>query len=460
MLKLIKNEIKKIFSKKSFYIVTIIFVLYTFLISAIYANNIEGSYAPDTYVEDLIEENKNLDLSNKENLFIYANNSARIESNDLKKKYSSSTQIYLIENYVYNYLHEYYQAYYINKSELAKKEKEMKDVLNKIEEEDWKYFVNLDIENLKKGKISNEIEKERYEYFIMLKEYRLNNNINFDTNNYLNKAIDSIETNLYEYLNLKNKDKLTSTEKSALENIEESIITNKYILENKVDANNPHTLRQILSNFSNEFGLFILIYVILISSSIISEEFNKGTIKYLLTKPYKRSTILTSKLLTILLLVPFILILMLLIELIVGGFILGFNSLSVPVLAFSSGSIKAIPLFNYVTGMLLASLPMYLVILIFSFMLSAITLSTSAACTLSFIFYLVGNVISNLASIYSFKVFKLLIPLYWDFTYLVKGIKHPFNVSTSVSVSITILYIVAMLCITYVYFRKKDVKNI
>lgn len=462
MINLIKNEFKKIFSKKSFYIVTILFLLFTILINAIYNDDAETFYAPDVNINELIEENKTLDLNNQDHLYTYVNNLTRIELDRLKKEFNDTNKEYLLDKYYQNELYSFYYAKYISKENIKEEERNIEELLNKIESGDWQYFVKLDIEELKQEETYNEIDKIRNNYFTLLYEYRINNNIDFDNKNYLNKALNSIESNLYEYVNLKNKEKLTNMEKSSLENIERDMIINKYILENKVDANATNTLRVLLTRFTNEFGLFILIYVILISASIVSEEFNKGTIKYLLTKPYKRSTILTSKLLTLLILLPCIVLLMLLIELIVGGFVFGYDSLNVPVLVYQAAthSIKAIPVFTFVIKMLFASMPMYLVILIFSFMVSTVTLSTSAASTLSFMFYFVGGIISNLAMIYSFKVFKLLVPLYWDFSYLVTGDNHPFSVSTLTSLSITLLYIVVMLCITYVYFRKKDVKNI
>ena len=46
----------------------------------------------------------------------------------------------------------------------------------------------------------------------------------------------------------------------------------------------------------SEVNIFIIICIIMVSGSIVSDEYNKGTIKYLLIKPYKRYKILLSKL--------------------------------------------------------------------------------------------------------------------------------------------------------------------
>ena len=310
------------------------------------------------------------------------------------------------------------------------------------------------------NKSLSENKSERLKKAKSLEEYRLKNNVNYAEDNYLNKAIITIKTDLNEYYNLKEMSNLNSEMQKRYEALEEEMAINNYILEKKVDALSNNSLGAVLKNFSGEFGLFILIYVIMISGSIISEEFNKGTIKYLLTKPYKRSSILTAKLLTIMLLIPIILLFMVLIEIILGGIILGFNSLSVPVLIYHNGVIEAYHVLKYLGLLLLSSLPEYLVLSILCFLLSTVTTSTSAAITCTFLFYLIGNVISNLALIYNTRIFKYFISLHWNFDYLVNKTSNPYNFSWSFSLGIVIIYIVIMLCISYVYFNKKDVKNI
>ena len=234
----------------------------------------------------------------------------------------------------------------------------------------------------------------------------------------------------------------------------------EYVLEHEEDILNEADLRSVLINFSQEFGIFILIYVIMMAGSIVSEEYSRGTIKYLLTKPFRRSTILTSKLLVVLLLIPGIMIFMSLIEILIGGIILGFSSLSVPVVLFSNGAITSYSVIGYLASEFLSIIPMYLVIGLLAFMISTITASTSAAITVSFLFYLLGNVISNLALVYHLPIFKTCVSLYWDFSYLITKSTQPYNASFLISIIVIILYIMVMLFVSYFIFSKKDVKNI
>ena len=76
MIRLIKNELKKILKKKSFYIVTIIFILYSLLTNVLYKNMDSFTNILDEKVniEELKKENETLDLSDNDEALIYTTN--------------------------------------------------------------------------------------------------------------------------------------------------------------------------------------------------------------------------------------------------------------------------------------------------------------------------------------------------------------------------------------------------
>lgn len=466
MFKLIKAELKKIFRKKSFLIVTLIFIAFCVLTNVIYKNMDDIVYIDYDYnIEELKEINKELNLNNAEDLSEYVSNLSIIEKEEIKNSFDDNTSKYLAEN-LSDLIYERNEAKYIDQDiELTNTlTSEIDTKLTKIKNNDWEYFTKDKINKYKSylAEATDNVTKERCKEIIKLEEYRLNNNVAYDNDNYLFVAIETIETDLTEYYNLQNKEKLTKMESERLDDLKEEMLINNYILENKEDLNNSSTLRAVLESFASEFSIFILIYVIMISGSIVSEEYSKGTIKYLLTKPYKRSTILTSKLLTVLLLIPAVIIFMVLVELIIGGIIFGFSSLSVPIVLYnaSTSALVSYNVFKYTFLHLLSILPVFIVLGIVCFALSTITTSTSAATTITFLFYLLGNVIVTLASTYNIKILKYFVSIHWDFSYLVNLTKHPFGFSTISSILIVIAYLAAILCLTYVYFAKKDVKNI
>ena len=77
-------------------------------------------------------------------------------------------------------------------------------------------------------------------------------------------------------------------------NLEQAAIS-EYDIENKTTSGLTSDARGVLLNSFSQFELFIIIMIIMLAGSIVSEEFNKGTVKLLLIKPYKRTVILASK---------------------------------------------------------------------------------------------------------------------------------------------------------------------
>lgn len=467
MIRLIKAELKKILHKKSFFIVTIIFIFYALLINVIYNENNKYDINSEKQTIGEAEKNiKNLNPNNPEDIPRYISDLVSIEISNIDAKNTTSNQIYLTHTYLEPVIKELNENKYLIKDEEKVKELEIEknNILAKIKADDYKYFVNNKILELKEqmNTTLDNKTRERLEIRLRLAEYRLNNNISFDTQNFLSNALKSIESNLTEYHNLKNKNNLSNDEKERLDELNSLILKNKYVLEHKEDIFNEGTLRAVLKSFNSEFQIFILIYIVMICGSIISEEFNKGTIKYLLTKPYKRSTILTSKLLSILILIPIVMLMMILIEIIIGGILLGFDSLSIPVVVYNASKCALVKhsCLGYLFRILLASAPIYLILSILCFGLSTITCSTSAAITITFLFYLVSEVIRNLDFVYNFKLLKAFVSIHWDFTYLINYQTNPFKFEPIISLCIVLCYLSVILCLTYTYFIKKDVKNI
>ena len=61
----------------------------------------------------------------------------------------------------------------------------------------------------------------------------------------------------------------------------------------------------------------------MIAGTIVSEEFNKGTIKLLLVKPYTRNKILLSKFITTLIMIVFVIIVTITMQILIGGVLFG-----------------------------------------------------------------------------------------------------------------------------------------
>ena len=463
MIRLMKNEIIKLLKKKSFYIVTFIFVLFCVLTNIVYKTDLSVDDTQDVSIEELEEENLSLNLEDEEDLLLYVENLTRIRMEELKNDYSSNISVYLIEHFLYSYIYQVYESEYIleDVSLMDEYNLELDALIRRVEAEDYEYFLDERIIYLERRiNATSGVEHERYQTLLSYANYRKDNHIPYDTDNYLHNSLQFLEDNTYEYVNLIHDDNLTEEEQRRFIYLEEEMSLHEYVIHTQEDIFNEHTLRDVMMNFSQEFGLFILIYVIMLAGSIVSEEYSRGTIKYLLTKPFKRSTILTSKLLVVLLLIPVIMLFMGVVELIIGGIILGFDSLSIPVVLYQNGGIQTFNVLLYVGSLLLSYLPMYLIIGLIAFMISTVTASTSAAITVSFLFYFTFNVIANLALVYDLPIFRFFVSLYWDFSYLVTGTTQAYGASIGKSCFVILIYLMSILCISYFVFTKKDVKNI
>ena len=113
MLKLIENEIIKLLKKKSFYVVTIIFILFCILTNIVYKSDINSVLTEEIDISELQAENETLDLGNNEELLTYVENLTVIRIEELKREYPEN--VYLIENNLYNTVYHMYESRYIKR---------------------------------------------------------------------------------------------------------------------------------------------------------------------------------------------------------------------------------------------------------------------------------------------------------------------------------------------------------
>ena len=281
---------------------------------------------------------------------------------------------------------------------------------------------------------------------------------------YMNTALTNYQEYGYTIVQMDNSNaELTYQEKKDYNKAIENKEISKYIIENHVDTEKADDLRGILSRFFNEFGLFIIVIVVMIAGTIVSEEFNKGTIKLLLVKPYSRNKILLSKFITVLIITVFATVVVLGMEIIVGGLIFGFDSLSVPVIVynFNTNMIQEINIFAYVGTQVLMILPSVILLATLSFALSTIFTNSPVAIALPLLGYMGVAVINQLAMQYNIGFLRYFVTLNWDFTqYLYGGMPLMEGSTPEFSVVICLLYFFIMMIPTFAIFKKKNIKNI
>ena len=464
MINIIKNEITKIFKKKSIYVMLIITfafiiltnVLYKFIIPKLF----NASAFDNIVTESVKNEMKNLNINNPQDVDLYITDKTILDTNELLKKYDTNSWQYVIiqekaNDLIYNIN---YYMYKVNDSELLEEaKKEYNNFIELLDEGNWKVFVVNEIESLKQND-----QNEMVDLQIELLQMRLDYNIEYG-NNYKNDALlryFGAKQELEELEQIKNK---TYKQKVQYQELKEEVEKSIYVIKNDKDIISNDNTRGMLLNIFSEYGLFIVITVVLIGGTIVSEEFNKGTIKLLLVKPYSRNKILFSKFIAVLLTILFMVITVLIMQFIIGIMFYGSDSLKIPqvIYNFNTGKIEEINLFSAIIKEIIGKLPLYILIGTLAFTISATLNNTAVAITISILGYMASNIINEIMYSYNVKWIKYFITPNWDLTQVFNGRLHAIEgINLPFSIIICLIYFLIMIIPSFIVFKKKNIKNI
>ena len=485
MSSLIKNELTKIFKKKGIYITLLVILAFVILTNCIYKffyhNN---SYYDDSeYTEYVKQQIAKLDPNKPSDTAMYIEYKTQIEIHEMMQKYEKEAwQREIISMDVANYINEKNTYLYgEGKDEAKAKEVENKinDIIQKLDKDDWKYFANEELkraeQNLKnleeeqkntedKQQLENlEISIESAKIDLEVAKYRVEQDIKYG-NDYRNTALNRYQNESKNVMQMqKSSQELKYSEKRDLNELIENKEISKYVIENNVDVDKIDDTRGILKDFFSEYGLFITVMVIMIAGTIVSEEFNKGTIKLLLVKPYSRNKILLAKFITMLIMIIFSIIAVVVMELIVGGIIFGYDSLSVPVLQynFNANRLETINIFVYLGINILTQLPIIILLATLAFAFSTIFTNGAVAIALPLLGYMGSEVINLLVVEYNVKFMKFFVTMNWNFSeYLFGKLPMMEGLTAGFSAVICIIYFLIMIIPTFIIFKKKNIKNI
>lgn len=482
MINLIKNELIKIFNKKGIYIVGIISLLFLCLSVVIYKT--------DSVVEEdfttVIEENlNNYDLNNVDELSWYVEDLSIVETNKIAFKYpKNSWQRKMIQEELSVAINCMNNAKYILKNDSSYNtcKNDYDRILSNIDSGDW----TLIVKNEKEEKVnllndynkmlndSSLIESERYSinkninilnYQIEGLDIRLSKNIAPDYSN-ASSIVDDYVSYAIQYLDY-DKDESNYASNDELltkRSIESEYYINKYKLDNDLyNSDNSEDSNQLMLFDFEEIVLMVLVLVILISSSIVSEEYNKGTIKQLLLRPYSRVKILMSKYLACIIVFMLFMIFYLLATSIAYGFIGGFKDYLEPVIVynFNTSSVMEINIISMCLSYFMALLPEYLIILTIAFFVSTVFENTSVAMIVSILVYFGSSILNILIVARNIKYLSWVPSLCWDFTdYLFGGISSYKYGNLYLSLFVSIITFLMFFIGSFICFKKKDIKNI
>lgn len=474
-MKLVKNELYKILHKRSTKIFLVIAIMFVILINVIYRYSDDLLIFSTTYYEDYdmalnyVSDYENNSIGDKE---LYNYYKSFIDTYDLANNFDSNSWQYqkYMEDY-WSLLQDYYrvQDEGLDTTNLFN---ELEELKTNIENDNWEYFVQKDINNINENieyikntlndpslnnneKLNYEKELFVLEEQVKLNEYRLEKGVEYG-DDYLNNAIDAINSSLYGMAEYKYSNDTDSTETVK------SYYENWYILDEEVDTNNANTLRSVFINFFSEYSFLILIFSIMIAGGIVSDEFNKGTIKSLLIVPHKRSKILLAKYISIIIMILLIIGVLIVSELLIGGILMGFSSLSIPVVVYNitDSALEIINIFGYLGLQILANLPQIILLATLAFACSVIVNSTAFSIVIPFCGIIASELINAFAYAYDIKILNYFVTTNWDFTVYLFGGTSIYGNSLLHAIIVCLVYLLIMLVVTFIVFKRKDIKNI
>ena len=468
---LIKNEITKILKKKVFLVILI--VVFIFII----ISNLLNKYAfiamskvsdyNDKYIEYLNEELKNLNPNNPEQLEMYISDLNELELCNLQKQYDyNSWQYTIVQEKAGTYIDNINQIKYKTKDdeELQKAQDEYNKFKEQLNSNDWKKFATEELEELEKSKqeLGEGIKEPSLDLQIEVAKMRLDYNIEYGQN-FKDEALQRYLSSKNTLLELEKQNNKTYSNEKEYQDAQENAEKSKYAIENDKDIFNQSDARGILLDFISNYELFIIITIVFVAGSIVSEEFNKGTIKLLLVRPYSRIKILLAKFITVLITILFIIAFTIIAQFIVGGIVFGFDSLKIPDVIYNhnTGSLIEISIFKSVILSALGRLPIYILIGSLAFALGTLLNNTGIAITISLLGYMVSSIINELVYQYNLKNFKFFVTTNWDFTqYYYGNLPTLQGLSMGFSCIICLIYFAVMIIPTFIVFKKKNIKNV
>lgn len=476
MSNLVKNEIIKILKKIGIYIMLITILAYIILANALskYVDN--ETYITDEYNEEYISTLRStmqsLDTNLNSNLELYVHDKTTVDTYELLKKYDkNSWQYAIIKDKGTEYISQINQCKYIlkNENELKVAQNQCDEFIKKLDKNNWKLFAKEDLARLKQAKAENqtEINKEDKLQDIQIEglEMRLKYNIEYG-NNYKNEALSNYTQNSLMLADLEENNNKTYEEKQQYQTAKAEQAKNKYVIEKDIDIYSKSNLRAMLlklfSDYS-EYDLFIVIMVVLIAGAIVSEEFNKGTIKLLLVRPYKRSKILLAKFITVLITIFATMIIVCALQFIVGGIFFGFDSLNIPAIEYDygSGQIIEMSIFKNLIMRALGKLPIYILLGTLAFSLSTLFTNTAVAISITLLGYMGSDIINELGYAFKLKWLKFFVTPNWDFTQFYFGkLPQMEGITVSFSAAICLVYFIIMLTYSFLIFKNRNIKNV
>lgn len=281
--------------------------------------------------------------------------------------------------------------------------------------------------------------------------------INFSSIDVVNQYKKALNSDIYYMENNKfdKEDDYKIIERIALERyaIDNNIKYNILLNSQNINAILPQDARILLMKVFDNFEILIIFLIIYLSCTIIIEEFQSGTIRNVLIKPYSRIKILFSKILTNFLIITVSVIVLVVLQYLIGGLLFGFESYSLEAVRYNSYNkdIVTIDLIQYMLTITVSKLFMYITFSSFSLLLGIIVNNIALNILISIGLYF----LSTFESLIN-KFTQYLFIFNWNISNFLFG-----NINMLVqSIMISTISLVIILLFLITIFKNKDIKDL
>lgn len=471
MIRLTGNELYKIFHKKILYIIVILAIGGTLFINITDKIISKNEYELETMA------NQNLlkiyegegDKTSPEYIDLKSSDEVLKIKKD-KKVEPDSPLAYYIDTYVKGAYITYYSAganpnYEINQEEAKSN---LDDAIKRVDNFDWKYQINKDLEEYNAPDYCGDITDTKCEQIkqasIKAANYRLKHNIPY-ANNDASDVLMGYSTEYDQYLDVKDSnddvlsyDKLYNKKQTEKSYKETEYLINNELIDNEYDNYNSGV--ELVEKFGHP-SFFVIVALLALSASIVAEEFNKGTIKQLLVKPFARNRIIISKMLAVIITtVLLFFVLTISLTLINGAFRGDLNTLLKTDVIYNIKTNKVIEI-SYIKEALLSfvyALPQLVLLGIFTFAVSVLSTNTALSLGLGFGAYLSEEVFGILINKFNFLSYMPTVN--YNLTpYMFGGMQTTKYLTLQKALLVDGISFVVLFILILIIFKKKDIKN-
>lgn len=243
--------------------------------------------------------------------------------------------------------------------------------------------------------------------------------------------------------------------------MKKSIAEGEYRINNNIKPESKESIWTNVTSFDTEafYGLIISLFLIISCSALVAGEFSEGTMKMMISRPYKRSEILTAKLMATILYGLVLFATTFLLNFIMLGLYSGFNGMGAKEMMWTSSRIIYIPAVLKTIIFLGLDFLKVLVYVILAFAISAISRSRSIATGVSLFLLFLASIGSGIAlrAFTNFSWVKYLPFVTSDFTSIVNTGACIEGTTLAYAIGLSALYSVLFCLAGYIVFEKRDI---